>query len=173
MREMTARIRFTRHCLGNVKAKGKSGRFLLPRTQSGSVIFLPSWHRSNMRFAARTVGKHQDEVEKILWDAQVDGAVRPDSWYRRYYSSVRFCLHESFVPDQVIGLNCVVPENVTDDDFWRLMQVAGQYRGLSPWKPAEFGLYTVESIRLRREEVVRASRDDRDVDEKRQSRLSG
>lgn len=150
MRELTVRLKFVRHCLGNVKAPGTSGRFLLPRTPDGNILFPASWHHANMRFAAKTVGRHQDEVRKILWDINVDGVVRPDNWYKRFYSLKRYVLHESFWPGQVIGLNCIVPVVITDEDFWQLLTVAGQYKGISPWKPGEFGLYTVESIRPRR-----------------------
>lgn len=152
MRELTVRIRFVKHCLGNVK--DGSGRFLLPRSHRGQVTFLASWHHINLRFAAQTLGRHQDEVSKIHWDIHVDGQTRTDCWYRRYYSTgqsrPRFALHEAFMPGQIVGLNCVVPSAISDEDFWRLMQLAGQYRGLSPWRPGEYGFFEIESIRPRR-----------------------
>ena len=154
MRELTVRIRFTKHCLGNVKAKDGSGRFLFPKNPRGFVTFLAGWHHANMRFAAQILGRHQDEVGKILWDINVDGRIKKDCWHRRYYSvgqgRQRFCVHEAFMPGQVVGINCVVPASISDEDFWRLMQLAGQYRGISPWKPGEYGFFEVESIRPRR-----------------------
>lgn len=152
MRELTVRIRFSCPCLGNVKARTQSGRFLFLRSPGGSVMFLPTWHRANLAFAARTVGRHQDEVGRLLWDPEVDGVVRSghDGWYRRYCTPARYVLHEAFLPGQVVGVNCAVPPTITDDDLARLMQVAGQYRGLSPWKPRQFGLFTVDSVRPRR-----------------------
>ncbi len=154
MRELTVRIRFTKHSLGNVKKKEIAGKFLLPRNTSGAVTFLASWHYANMKLAAQLLGRHQDEVSKILWDIAVDAVVRGDSWFRRYYTNdtgrQRYVLHESFVPDQIIGINCVVPSVITDEDFWRLMQIAGQYKGLSPARPGEFGHFEVVSIRPRR-----------------------
>lgn len=174
MRELTVRIRFTRHSLGNVKAKGKSGRFLLPRSPDGSVLFMPSWHRANMRFAAQVIGKHQDEVGKILWDAKVDGIVRHNNWYRRYHTTgdSRYILHEAFQPGQIVGLNCVVPAPITDEDLWRLLTVAGQYKGLSPWHPQEFGLYDVESIHQRRFALPRSGGQDKNEGEETADRLS-
>ena len=154
MRELAIRLRFTKHSLGNVKAKDNSGRFLLPRSNDGPVIFLASWHKANMRFAADLLGRHQDEVGKIHWDISVDGSVLKDKWHRRYYRAQngkrRYSLHEAFFPGQVVGINAVVPARVTDDDFWRLMNLAGRYRGLSPWKPGEYGFFEVDSLLTRR-----------------------
>jgi hypothetical protein len=116
-------------------------------------MFLASWHHANMRFAAQLLGRHQDVVGKVCWDVAVDGVVRPERWHKRYYTTngrQRYVLHEAFFADQVVGVNCVVPAAISDDDLWELMRLAGQYRGISPWKPGEFGLFTVESIRPRR-----------------------
>jgi len=154
MRELTVRISFTKHCLGSVKSRAKDASFTLPRSPSGTVTFLASWHHANMRFAAQLLGKHQDEVGKILWDINVDGLPQGDGWYRRYYwasnGKRRYVVHEAFLAGQVVGLNCVVPSTITDDDFWRLMALSGQYRGLSPWKPGEYGFFGVEGLRPRR-----------------------
>lgn len=154
MRELTVRIRFTRHSLGNVKDR-ETGRFVLPRNPEGFVLFLPTWHQANLRMAAQVLGRHQDEVGRFCWDVRVDGAVRRDPWFKRWYGAgpggkKRYALHEAFWPGQVVGLHCVVPTQVSDDDLRRLMQLAGQYRGLSPWKPGEFGLFEVEQILPRR-----------------------
>lgn len=149
MRELTVRIRFTKHSLGNVK--NAIGRFVLPRDPAGCVTFMPSWHFANMRFAAQLLGRHQDEVSKIRWDMKVDGVVRRDRWYRRFYNTdggkTRYILHEAFFPGQTVGITCAVPASIRDDDVWRLMQLAGTYRGLSPWKPGEWGFFEVEGIR--------------------------
>ena len=154
MRELAVRLRFTKHSLGNVKARDRSGKFILPRNSDGFVIFLASWHKANMRFAASLLGRHQDEVGKIHWDIAVDGSVRKDKWYRRYYRTQggrrRYSLHEAFFPGQTVGINCVVPDKISDDDFWRLKNIAGTYRGLSPWKPGEYGFFEVHSLITRR-----------------------
>lgn len=152
MRELTVRIRFSVPCLGNVKRKEPSDHFAMPRNQQGLVIFLASWHHANMRLAAQLLSRHQDEVAKIHWDIAVDGVVSKN-WYRRYYclpnGRRRYSLHEAFFPGQLIGINCAVPTVITDEDLWRLLSIAGRYRGLSPWKPGEFGIYEVESVRSR------------------------
>ena len=154
MRELTVRIRFTKHCLGNCKDR-QTTRFMLPRSTDGRhVVFPQTWHKQNLKTAAAILGRHQDEVDKILWDWRVDGRVQRGAWYHRYYGNdngrKRYCVHESFYAGQVIGLNCVVPNAITDDDFWRLMALAGTYCGLSPYKPHEWGFYEVESLQRRR-----------------------
>lgn len=153
MRELTVRIKFTTPSLGNVPQAGKSGRMVMPRNQSGAVMFLATWHNGNMRFAAKVLGKHQDEVDKILWDVAVDSSPHPDRWLKRYYTvkdKQRYVIHETFVPGQIVGINCVVPNAITDEDLWRLMNLTGQYKGLSPARPFEFGKFEVVSIRPRR-----------------------
>lgn len=152
MRELTVRIRFIEPSLGNVRQPG-STNFVMPRDTRGVVIFMPTWHAANMKFAAKLLNLHQDEVGKILWDMAVDGVVRRGAWHRRYYQAGarrRYALHEAFQAGQVIGLNCVVPAAVAEDDLWRLMDMAGRYKGLSPSHPGEFGFFVVESIRPRR-----------------------
>jgi len=156
MKELTVRIRFTSHCLGNQKAKDGSGRFEFMRSPDGEhVLFLATWHHANLRMAAQLLGRHQSDVGKIYWDINVDGALREDRWHRAWYISPkskqrRYSLHEAFFPGQEVSVNCAVPSSISDEDFWRLMAKVGQYKGISPWKPGEFGNFEVVSIRPRR-----------------------
>ena len=156
MRELTARIRFTSHSLGNQKQPKNSGRFVFSRSNTtDQILFLPSWHAANMRFAARLLARHQSEVRKIQWDINVDGVLREDPWFRLYYTSSkskqrRYAVHEAFFPGQEVGINCCVPDAITDDDFWWLLSRSGQYRGLSPWKPGEYGHFELVSLRPRK-----------------------
>jgi len=121
-----------------------------------------------MRFAANLLGRHQDEVGKIHWDISVDGNVRKDRWYRRYYRAQngkrRYSLHEAFFPGEVIGVNAVVPVRIDDNDFWRLMNLAGRYRGLSPWKPGEYGCFEVHSLLTRRAPLGGSRRESEGLD---------
>lgn len=157
MRELTVRIRFTRHCLGAVRDQRTSdGRYVFHRNQDGQVLFRPVWHRQNMRLAAALLGRYQSEVDKICWDLAVDCVLRQDPWHKRHLSGQkrignrRFAFHEAFFPDQIVGLNCVVPFSIPDDAFLQLMRISGKYKGLSPWEPGEYGHFEVESIRPRR-----------------------
>lgn len=155
MRELTVRIRFTKPCLGNVKRHGSN--LYLPRSPSGAVTMMGTWHRNNMHFAAQLMGKHEGLTNRIFWDINIDGLPRQgeDRWFRRYYTVAngtksRYSLHEAFQSGHVIGINCAVPGSISDDDFWQLMTTAGRFRGLSPFLPMEYGLYEVVSLRRRR-----------------------
>ena len=155
MRELTVRIRFLTPCLGNQKIKDGSGKFVFQRSPDNNIIFLASWHHSNMRMAAQLLNRFQSAVLDVHWDIHVDGKLKENKWHKNYYratksSKLRYSLHEAFHQNQIIGINCLVPNEIADEDFWRLMSKAGQYKGLSPWKPGEFGFYDVVSIRPRR-----------------------
>lgn len=113
-------------------------------------MFLASWHRANMDLAAKLLGRHQDEVRKILWDVAVDGEVRPDSWHRRYYRTQggrsRYAQHECLAAGQVVGVRCVVPAGIPDDDVRALFELVGRYKGLSHFGWGEYGLFAVEGV---------------------------
>lgn len=166
MREITIRLKFVAPCLGNRKMADGSGRFVFQRNPSTNrVLFLPTWHYANMRFAAQLLNRHQDQVGKINWDPQVDGRMRSDNrWFRREYTNStgtkhRHALHEAFFPEQEISINACLPATISEDDFISLMAKAGQYRGLSPWKPGEYGFYSVVSIRRRAAHYEAADRE--------------
>jgi hypothetical protein len=155
MRELTVSIRFVLPCLGNVRDGSREGRFLLPRSPSGAVMFLASWHQLNMKLAAKMLGRWHTDVKKILWDVEVDGALGADRWYRRYYDNLsgsrrRHVVHEAFLPGQIVGINCVAPPSIPEEDLWALFRLAGKYKGLSPFRPGEYGQFEVESIVARR-----------------------
>lgn len=149
MRELTVRLRFRTHSLGDVH--DSTGRMLMPRNPKKRIVFVASRHAENVSFAAQVMGKHYAEVLLIRWDVQVDGVLRPDPWYRRYYRTnngkLKYSEHEAFFPDEVVGINCMVPTAVSDADFGSLMTLAGKYRGLSPFRASDgFGLFEVESM---------------------------
>ncbi len=133
----------------------KDGRLVFQRTpDERQVMFMASWHQQNMRLAAELLGRHQGSVDKILWDVAVDCAVTQNCWYKRYYTAIngkrRYVLHEAFFPNQVVGLNCGVPSNISDDDFLQLMRLAGRFKGISPWGAGDYGRFDVETITPRR-----------------------
>lgn len=151
MRELTFTIKFNTPSLGN--QKDKNGTFRFQRNPSGKIIFLPTWHQSNMRFASQMLSKHHELVSKICWNIDVDVQLRPDSFTKVFYTkgnSSRYSLHESILAGQNASINCVVPKEISEQDFWQLLQLAGQYKGLSPYRPGEYGHYDVVSINIRR-----------------------
>lgn len=155
MRELTVRIKFTKPCLGNVKRYSVdtvSGRrwpyFVMPRTPSGQVRFEARWWRASLQFAANVLCAHQKAVREIRFDIAVDGSPSPElrSFYKRYFDAKRFVKHEAFHEGEIVGVNCVVPSSISDDDLWRLMDIVGRFRGISPFGPQEYGFFTVVSI---------------------------
>jgi hypothetical protein len=152
VRELTVQVRFKKHSLGNHRDP-EGGKMRLLRSPAGRVLFMATWHRANMRFAAQVLNRHQDRVDRIHWDPESDSGDRV-CLFRRYYTTKggkrRFAVHEAFPPGHVIGLNVVVPAEIGDEDFWQLLVVAGQYRGISQYGPTQWGFFEVESIRHRR-----------------------
>lgn len=156
MRELSVRIRFISPSLGNEKDP-KTGRFKFQRSpgREGKILFLATWHHSNMKLASEMMGRHQESVKQICWDIEVDAQLREKCQTRCFYQKSpggreRWSLHESLMAGQTIVVNCVVPAEIDDQDFWTLMQIAGKYKGLSPWQPGKYGQYEVVSIHPRR-----------------------
>jgi hypothetical protein len=160
MQEVTARIRFTQPCLGSARKQyGKSGViYAMVRNPAGAVMFMPTWWGSITRYAAQVLSAHHKEVANISWDPGVDGTTR--QWKRYLPQKVvspgarrPFALHEAFLVSDVIGVNCVLPSKLAIAEFWRLLDVAGRYRGISPHNPREYGNFEVVEIRTRRRKV--------------------
>ena len=106
-----------------------------------------------MRMAAQVVGRYQKAVSQIQWEMEIGCALKRDRWYSRYYNKggrQRYAVHEAICPGQEVEINCVVPEEISDDGLLELMGVAGRYRGISPYRPGEFGMFQVERISARR-----------------------
>lgn len=158
MREMVIRIRFTQPCLGNIKVrktvsagrglKKKRTFFVFQRDHLGRVIFQQGAWRSLLRKAAETLCRHQQAVPEIHFALHVDGRPQPipEKFFRRYYEPDKFSPHEAFLAGDDIGLSCVVPSSISDDDLWRLVALVGRYYGLSPYRGGEYGHFEVVSV---------------------------
>jgi hypothetical protein len=154
MREVTVRLRFTKDCLGNVKryvidprTGSKWPVFFLPRMPDGRVRFEANWWKSGIRFAAEVLCRHYKAVEKIHFDIAVEGTPHPvNGFYKRYFDARRYVKHEAFIDGDVISINCIVPSEISDDDFKSLMDLVGRFKGISPFGPREYGFFTVESV---------------------------
>ncbi len=160
MQEVTIRIRFNQVCPGACRRKEDSNVIhAMQRDPEGNVMFLPTWWASLARYASKVLNRHQKAVKQIRWDPVVDGT--PRKW-RRYFPvpedkpnvRPRYALHEAFMPGSVIGVNCVLPREISPDDLWQILDVAGAYRGISPYKSNEgYGTFQVVSIRERRRSI--------------------
>ena len=155
MRELQVRIKFTTHCLGAEKRQSRQQgklrtHFEFTRSQDGRVLFLNTWWRTILKKAAQTLCRHQKEIKTVRFSMEVDGDPRPipSELYHRYYETKRFAKHEAFFPGDIVGVTCLVPTKISDEDFYRLLTLAGKYYGISPARPfEEFGFFSVESIR--------------------------
>lgn len=157
MREMVIRIRFTRPCLGNIKVRktfSANGRrkkrtfFVFQRDHVGRVLFQQTAWKALLRRAAETLCRHQQSVGNIQFGLTADGRPQPvpEKFYRRFYESDKYSPHEAFFAGDEIGLSCVVPQSISDDDLWRLLVLIGKYYGLSPYRGGDYGHFEVVSV---------------------------
>lgn len=148
---------------------------MLPKDRDGRVLFLATWHQANMKLAAKLLGRLQDEVTKILWDVTVEAPAKL-SYHRRFYTAgtkTRYVWHEAILPGQIAGINCAVPPAIGESDLWSLMALAGRYKGISPFRPGEYGLYDVESVRQRRLVPEKEANQEIGSEEQKQNDLGG
>ena len=143
MREVTVRIKFLKHALGHVKVS--NGKFEMPRTVEGNVMFLPTWWQASLRTASKLLGRCHKPAGQILWDLSVDGVPSRD-YYKRFTSKNRFALHEAFWPGQVVGVNCAVPLQINPEDLKTLLEYAGKYCGISPYLPRQYGFFSLVGV---------------------------
>jgi hypothetical protein len=131
--------------------------FVFSRTSDGKVMLMPQWWTAILREAAQVVGKHNRHVGDIRFSLEVDGQPRPipKQLYKRYYEADKFSCHEAFYPGDVIGVTCLVPDTITHDDLWALLDTAGTYFGISParWED-RYGRFKIESIEKRGPQCV-------------------
>lgn len=154
MQEVTINLRFNRVCLGAAKRR-RNGQvyFGFDRDPAGRVMFMPAAWLGVMRYAAKLANKHHSIVHKIDWCPVVEGAPRND-WRRTIVSQhngetrSHYAVHEAFQPGDVIILSSVLPDEITLEDFERLLEIVGKYKGFSPFNNTteHYGTFEVISI---------------------------
>ena len=153
MQEVKVLLRFTVPCLGADKRvrNGLGTVFCFPRTPDGQVLFHQTWWRAIVTHAARIKNFPTTTIKKIEWSPVIDGS--PRLWQRYIQDPSRsanarpkYAQHEAFLPGRVIGVECVLPVDLSVDMFAALMGAAGKFRGISPYKPGEYGRFTVVSV---------------------------
>lgn len=152
--EVTARIQFTRPCLGNVR-KPDFDRLL--RDPDGEVIFLATWWRSALSKSARALNKYHSLVDKIRPALPVRG---PVSHIKRWYGDEgAFKIHEGFDAGATVTVQFLLPSGMTLDQFTELLETAGLYVGVSPygWKTGTYGQFKV--LEVLKSDRRRATRD--------------
>jgi len=153
VQEVRVLLRFTVPCLGADKRirDGLGVVFCFPRTPDGQVLFPQTWWRAIVTHAARIKNIPTAVIKKIEWSPAIDGS--PRLW-QRYIQEPgraeggrpRYAQHEAFLPGRVIGVECILPVDLKVGIFAALMEVAGKFRGISPYKPGEYGRFTVVSV---------------------------
>jgi len=148
------RLRFTRECLGFARRKLGDSRgviYGMPRNANRDVMFLASWWRENLQYAAKVVNRHHNTATKVAWDQVVDGKL--SEWRRTVTPAkegkrARYALHEAFRPNTIIGVNAVLPDGLTIDEFIQLLEIVGTYKGISPFKSdtETYGTFEVVSV---------------------------
>jgi len=157
MREVSIRLRFTRPCLGYAekRTRNRNVMYVMPRDPSRRVMFLASWWRDRLSFAAKVLNRYQDLVMHITWDQVVDGRVgtyQRKIIRKRQDGSIKntgYALHEAFQVGDDIGVNAVLPTNLSIEAFTELLTIVGRYKGISPYNSADdtFGTFDVVSVR--------------------------
>lgn len=154
MQELVIRLRFNRVCLGAAKRRRRGQVYFgFDRDPAGRVMFMPSAWLSVMRYAAKLVNKHHGDVQKIDWCPVIDGVPRND-WRRTIVTRqgddtrTHFAVHEAFQPGDTIVVSCVVPDEIAFEDFERLLEIVGKYKGFSPFNnnTEHYGTFEVISI---------------------------
>jgi hypothetical protein len=155
MQEVIITLRFNRVCLGAAKRK-KHGQvvFGFDRDPSNRVMFMPAAWLSVMRYAAKLANKHHSAVQKIDWCPVVEGRTRND-WRRTIVAQhdgetrAHYAVHEAFQPGDTVVLSAVIPDELPIQDFSRLLDLVGKYKGFSPFNnPTEhYGTFEIISIK--------------------------
>jgi hypothetical protein len=139
--EVLASIRFTTPCLGHIRGKD-SNRML--RDADGNIIFLQTWWRAGLGFAAQSLCRYQKEVPDIQTDPVVEGEL---GTYRRYYAPDKYTDHEAFDAGSIIQVRFMLPRKIDFEGFKALLELSGKYVGISPCGyRQDFGRFTVVNV---------------------------
>jgi hypothetical protein len=154
VQEVIVKLRFNRVCLGAAKRR-RHGQvyFGFDRDPANRVMFMPAAWLGVMRYAAKLINKHHSVVQKIDWCPVIEGTPRND-WRRTIVTQnggdarSHYAVHEAFQPGDTIIISCVVPDEITMEDFERLLEIVGKYKGFSPFNNTteHYGTFEVISI---------------------------
>ena len=148
MEQIAIKIRFKTACLGGQKPPGSTlARF---ERSGGHVIFMPTWWKEIVAYGAKGASPSfsVELAERVGFDAAVDGQVK--RYTRHYtYKGTHGCQeHEAFLVDQVIGIRAMLPDGMTRDDLFRILQTAGAFKGISPYGKDTLGFGRFEVVEI-------------------------
>lgn len=148
MQRVVIVLRFTSACLGHVKRARKNDVIYgMLRDCDGRVMFLPTWWRNQLQYAAQVQGRWHNEARKIDWSPYVDG--RLVIWRRTVARrpSLRYAVHEAYRPGECVTVRAILPDGLGIADFTEMLQLVGEYRGISPFRGAGVdGTFEVVSV---------------------------
>lgn len=112
--------------------------------KNGEVLYLQSWWRSSLGYAAQALCRHQKLIDKIQADPVARGTV---SVYQRYYNPTSFKEHEAFLAGSEVEFRFMLPRKMSLEAFRELLEIAGKYAGISPYGyKQDFGRFTVVDV---------------------------
>ena len=116
-----------------MRVEGKPNGMLID--DSGNVVFLKTWWNTILSYGAEALSRHQNQVGDIEWDPVVDGS---PTVYRRFYTDPRYpgtqySDHEAFNVGSIVGIRAMLPDSIPIEDFQRILEIAGRYKGISPF----------------------------------------
>ncbi len=145
MREVLLSVRLTTPVLGSVRKAGDDGNvvFRLPRTPEGRVS-LPARY---WREAAASVDPRS--ASGVRWSHSVEGVV--SVWKRRFPkraggSPGGYARHEAILKGSLVTVRCLLPDGLEPDVFLALMDTAGKFSGVSPFRPREYGAFRAVGV---------------------------
>lgn len=142
--ELTVRIRFTTPCIGNVR---RNDYDRMQRDTDGNVIFMPTWWRSAFLQAAQSLNKYHDKIKQIRASLRVYGTLSRIK--RRYGGAAHaYKIHEGYDVGAELEVNFLLPVGMTMEEFGELLEVTGEYVGVSPYGWADgYGHFDVLEVR--------------------------
>ena len=139
--EVKARIRFTTPCLGAVRGQDMD-RML--RDSSGKVIFMQSWWRSGLSYAANALSLNTRAIADIQTDPKIEGKL---GTHKRFYKLDQFTLHEAYEIGSEIEAAFLLPNEIDIEQFRQILITAGRFVGISPYgSRQDFGRFEVVSV---------------------------
>lgn len=148
MEEVKATLRFTRECLGAARDRQNVFRFL--RGPDGRVMFLPSWWRERMLYAAQVLNQSDALVKRITWSPFVDGT--PTGGWKRVLPVGRgnrriYAVHDAFRRGETITVRAILPDGLSRNAFTAMLRLVGEYRGISPFRDDDpYGTFEVIAV---------------------------
>lgn len=139
--EVTATLKFTRPCLGNVR---RTDYDRMQRDPEGCVIFMPTWWRAALAQAAKAINRYYKYVDLIHPGLVVEGTLTK---IKRWYGAKKYKVHEGFSVGATVQASFLLPNDLSLNAFAELLEATGLYIGMSPygWKD-KYGLFSVVSV---------------------------